>query len=57
MLKFLTVMNSTIRYFCYACNMAMFVLADALKRLEHRRTRTSLRDAARNWLPRSRSVP
>lgn len=37
MLKFLAVMNSTIRYFCYACNMAVFASADALRRLEHRR--------------------
>lgn len=38
MLKFLAVMNSTICYFCYPCNMALFALADALRRLEHRRS-------------------
>ncbi len=34
MLKFLAVMNSTIRYFCYACNISLFASADAFRRLE-----------------------
>ncbi len=38
MLKFLAVMNSTIRCFCYACNMAVFASADALRRLERLRS-------------------
>ncbi len=37
MLKFLAVMNSTIRCFCYACNVALFASADALRRLQRHR--------------------
>ena len=38
MLKFLAVMNSTIRCFCYACNVALFASADALRRLQRHQT-------------------